>query len=252
MTTVDTLDAPRTDLIRMVKGEIRSDGDRRTLVGYAAMFNRSTVINSWEGNFRETIAPGAFARSIKNKGTGIKVLFNHGMDPSIGDKPLGRASTIQEDGKGLYVEVPLSRTSYNDDIIALLEDGAIDGMSFRFSVPSGGDSWEYPDKGLPTRTLREVNLAEFGPVTFPAYAATSAGVRSRDEFSIWRSLPESTQAELFQVITSATRNASPAFGTDATRPGFPDTQDPGSSHSSVNPHREALLGALADLRSHIK
>jgi HK97 family phage prohead protease len=245
MSTVEHFDAPRTDLVRMVKGEIRSDGDRRTLVGYAAMFNRSTVINSWEGNFREQIAPGAFARSIKNKGTGIKVLFNHGMDPSIGDKPLGRASTIQEDAKGLYVEVPLSRTSYNDDIIALLEDGAIDGMSFRFN------SWEYPDKGLPTRTLREVNLSEFGPVTFPAYAATSAGVRSRDEFSIWRSLPEPTQAELFRIITSATRSTSPALGTDMDWPGSPDTQDPGSTHSSVITN-EAALAAIETLRSAIK
>jgi HK97 family phage prohead protease len=247
MSTVEHFDAPRTDLVRMVKGEIRSDGDRRTLVGYAAMFNRSTVINSWEGNFREQIAPGAFARSIKNKGTGIKVLFNHGMDPSIGDKPLGRASTIQEDAKGLYVEVPLSRTSYNDDIIALLEDGAIDGMSFRFNVPAGGDSWEYPDKGLPTRTLREVNLS----VTFPAYAATSAGVRSRDEFSIWRSLPEPTQAELFRIITSATRSTSPALGTDMDWPGSPDTQDPGSTHSSVITN-EAALAAIETLRSAIK
>lgn len=233
MTIADTIDAPRTDLIRMVKGEIRSDGDRRTLIGYAAMFNRSTVINSWEGNFREQIAPGAFARSIKNKGTGIKVLFNHGMDPSIGDKPLGRASTIQEDGKGLYVEVPLSRTSYNDDIIALLEDGAIDGMSFRFSVPTGGDTWDYPERGLPTRTLTEVNLAEFGPVTFPAYEATSAGVRARSEFSIWRSLPDSDQAAIFQIITSATRATSPAFDTDDDRPGQRNApKDPAHGHSS--------------------
>jgi hypothetical protein len=245
--TLLEIDAPRTDLIRMVKGEIRSDGDGRTLVGYAAMFNRATTINSWEGNFKETIAPGAFSRSLKNSGDKVKILFNHGMDPSIGDKPLGRATVIREDQKGLYVEVPLSRTSYNDDLIALLDDGALDGMSFRFSVPSGGDTWEYPTKGLPTRTLTEVKLLELGPVTFPAYQATSAGVRSRDEFSIWRSLPESTQAQLFQVITSATRSSSPALGTDADRPGPTDMQDPAPRHSSVITN-EAALRALKTLQ----
>lgn len=246
MTLLET-DAPRTDLIRMVKGEISAKGDGRTLFGHFAMFNRSTTINSWEGNFREQIAPGAFARSIKNKGSQIKVLFNHGMDPSIGDKPLGRPSVIHEDARGGYIEVPLSRTSYNEDIIALLADEALDGMSFRFSVPSGGDSWEYPTTGLPIRTLTEVNLMEVGPVTFPAYSATSVGVRSREEFSIWRSLPQATQAELFQVITSATRTASPATGTDAERPGTSHPKDPASSHSSVTPN-EDVLRALATLQ----
>lgn len=233
-------DAPRDDLVRMVKGTISTSDDGRMLVGYAARFNKPTVVNSWEGNFREIIAPGAFARSLNNN-PAPKVLFNHGMDPSIGDKPLGKASVVREDDAGLYVEVPLTRTSYNNDIIELLRDGALDGMSFRFSVPAGGDSWEHPSKGLPTRTLTEVKLLEFGPVTFPAYAATSAGVRSRDEFTLWRSLPESTQAELFRVITSATRSVSPASGTDSARLGFPpDLQDPGQTHSSVTPSEDAL------------
>lgn len=220
------LAAPRDDLIRMAPGiEVRStdDGDGRTLFGYAAVFNSDTIINSWEGQFVERIAPGAFKRTLKNNASQVKILLNHGMDPQVGDKPLGRASVLKEDGHGLYVEVPLSRTSYNEDIIALLDDGAIDGMSFRFSVPEGKDSWEEPKrKGqLPVRTIHEAKLYELGPVTFPAYQATQAGVRSRDEFTIWRCLPADKQEAIRTILgtpldLTVTGPANEATGDDST------------------------------------
>lgn len=212
------VDAPRDDLVRMARDfELRdADGDGRTLVGYAARFNSDTVINSWEGQFIERIAPGAFKRTLKNNGAQIKVLFNHGMDPQIGNKPLGRAAVMKEDDKGLYVEVPLSRTSYNDDLIALIEDGAIDGMSFRFAVPEGGDTWEQPKRRgqLPIRTLTEVKLREFGPVTFPAYQATTAGVRSIEEFTVWNRLPEEKRNAIYEIL-----------GTPLSTPGDPTVDD---------------------------
>jgi HK97 family phage prohead protease len=104
------------------------------------------------------------------------VLFNHGMDPTIGDKPLGKPRTMKEDSQGLFVEVPLDDTSYNRDIIASLKSGALDGMSFRMSVIR--DEWDKLDTDLPERTIQEIRLYEFGPVTFPAYKATEAGVRA--------------------------------------------------------------------------
>ena len=196
-------DAPRNDLIRMVGSlEMRAaeDGDGRTLVGYAARFNEDTTINSWEGEFVERIAPGAFKRSLKNNGDQVKILFNHGMDPQIGDKPLGRAKVMKEDREGLYVEVPLSRTSYNEDLIELLSDGALDGMSFRFSVIK--DTWDEPTRkgGLPIRTLNEVRLMELGPVTFPAYQATTAGVRSRESLDKWLQLPEEQRTQIAHIL----------------------------------------------------
>lgn len=230
--------APRGDddlgLIRMQGNfELRAtDGDEgRTLVGYAATFNSDTTINSWEGEFVERIAPGAFKRSIKNNGNQIKVLFNHGMDPSIGDKPLGRASVIKEDGTGLYVEVPLARTSYNEDLIALLDAQALDGMSFRFSVVK--DTWEEPTRkgGLPIRTLNEVRLYEFGPVTFPAYQATTAGVRSREAFDAWRSLPEEKRQAIFHIL--GTSPSEPAVGTsDEERAGTTADDSGDFAHSA--------------------
>ena len=241
----DGFDAPRTDLIRMAKGlELRaSDDGVRTLVGYAARFNSDTVINSWEGQFIERIAPGAFKRTLKNNGSQIKVLFNHGMDPQIGDKPLGRATVMKEDDQGLYVEVPLSRTSYNDDLIALLEDGALSGMSFRFSVPEGGDTWDMPKrKGqLPVRTLSEVKMAEFGPVTFPAYQATTAGVRSIEHLSAWNHLSEEKRDAIFEIL--GTSPPTPGDPTVEDEPAIPNAGDPERALHSPRT-REQRIAAL--------
>lgn len=183
---------PREGLFRMVDwtdarasvDDTDSEDRLGTFHGYAAMFDEDTTIRSWEGEFVERIARGAFAKTIQERGNKIKALFNHGFDPSIGDKPLGRIDVIREDERGLYVEFGLDDTSYNRDLVASLRSGAIDGMSFQFSVVK--DDWDHPDEGLPQRTLREVKLYEVGPVTFPAYEATTAGVRSREGFEAWR------------------------------------------------------------------
>jgi HK97 family phage prohead protease len=182
------VDAPREDLIRMTPGpSLRQDEDGALLVGYAAVFNEWTEIDSWEGKFLERIAPGAFRKTLQERGDKVKVLFNHGMDPSIGDKPLGRPRVMKERTRGLYVEVPLDDTSYNSDIKALLRSGALDGMSFRMTVVA--EEWNLPEDELPERTIKEIRLYEFGPVTFPAYEATEAGVRAHapSAFEAWRS-----------------------------------------------------------------
>lgn len=215
--------APRDDLIRMTPNaaaqmtfEERApgakDGSIGTLEGYAAVFNADTIIDSHEGKFMERIAPGAFAKTLSERSDRIKVLFNHGFDPSIGDKPLGKPASMVEDDYGLRVRVPLDDTSYNRDLVASLKSGALDGQSFRFSVkreswvPEDGDA---PTGVLPQRTLREVQLYEFGPVTFPAYEATTAGVRARPAYLAWRS----AQSNAAHPGTLDTPDAAASVGT---------------------------------------
>jgi hypothetical protein len=64
------------------------------------------------------------------------------------------------------------------------------GASFRFSVTReefnrDAKPSDYNPQGLPERTLKEVAVREFGPVTFPAYSGATASVRSlTDEFTL--------------------------------------------------------------------
>lgn len=166
------------------------DGDdgMPTLFGHFSVFNRWYEINSiFEGRFLERIAPGAFTKTFAESRDAIKVLFDHGYDPTIGGKVLGRKDQLREDDVGAYYEVPLLDTSYNRDLVPGLEAGEY-GASFRFRPIK--DQWDdEPDRsdhnpdGIPERTLTEVRVFEFGPVTFPASPGATAGVRSMtDEF----------------------------------------------------------------------
>ena len=164
------------------------DGTGRTMHGHFAVFDRWTTIDSWyEGLFMERVRPGSFKQTFKDRGDKIRVLYDHGHDPSIGNKPLGKPDVLREDSTGAYYESELFDTTYTNDLIPALRAGQL-GASFRFKVTS--EQWVEPKKEsehnpmkLPERSVTGIDLYEFGPVTFPAYDDATAGVRSgSDQF----------------------------------------------------------------------
>lgn len=217
---------PRENLVRAVMPgiELRALEDgTRTLAGHFAVFNEWTEINSiWEGRFLERISPGAFKKTFAENRDAMKVLFNHGSDPSIGDKPLGAIRSLSEDERGASYEVDLLDTSYVRDLVPGLQKGLF-GASFRFKVmreeiiddPKPSDA---NPAGLPERTIREAKVMEFGPVTFPAYQGATAGVRSMSDEFIMRGFlaqPDKLRALLREFIPAETEDGG---GDDPTPP----------------------------------
>ena len=174
-------------------------GGGTTLVGYYSRSNVWYEIDSyWEGRFLERVAPGAHVKTIANDRDRMKVLFDHGFDQQLGNKPLGPIDVLEERDEGPYFEVPLLDADYNHDfVLPALQGRTMDGRtfgsqlvsSFRFFVDA--DQWDqdpgrsdYNPDGIPERTITRVQVLEFWPVTFPANPAASAGVRSlTDEFA---------------------------------------------------------------------
>lgn len=154
----------------------QTDSDGRTLEGYAAVFNTPTRIDSWEGMFDEQLARGAFTRTLNARRPVLQ--FDHGQDARTGSVPIGAIQEIREDDRGLFVRANLFDNAVVEPIRQAISGGAIDGMSFRFKVPANGDTWTRRDGDVELRTIREVELFELGPVVFPAYEATTVGVRS--------------------------------------------------------------------------
>jgi HK97 family phage prohead protease len=149
----------------------------RTLTGYASVFNYP-ITSSMMGRKQTTfVRPTAFTRTLKNNPGQVQVLLNHGQDPQVGMKPLGVPSVMKVDGRGLYVEVPLDETSYNDDIIVSLQSGALRAMSIQFETQQ-----EEFNADRTERYIQEVNLWEFGPVTFPANAGATASLHSLTDY----------------------------------------------------------------------
>lgn len=175
----------RDNLIRAIfpGAELRSEADEAPrLVGHFARFNEWNLIDSVsEGRFLERIDPGAFTKSLAARTP--KILFNHGKDPEIGNKIIAASGSFPVDDIGPGIDAPVL-----DGLPPLLMSGLRAGqygMSYRFSIPKGGDVWDHkatrsdhnPD-GLPERTIREAMVFEAGPVTWPADSGTDIAVRS--------------------------------------------------------------------------
>jgi len=145
--------------------EVRTAG--RRIEGYAATFNAEAAF----GRFRERIAPGAFRSALAGD---VLAMLDH--DPG---KVLGRTRSgtlrLTEDSRGLAFSLDLPDTQAGRDVLALAERGDLGGMSFGFTVPKGGESWQGE-----TRTLRTVDLKEISVVqAWPAYPDTEIALRHR-------------------------------------------------------------------------
>jgi len=168
------IDGPQSDSkqpevrTNSVDFEVRAEGDGMTFTGYASVFNSPSEDL---GGFVEYVAPGAFKRSLQSRNE-VKLLWNHDSGEPLASL---RGGTMQlvEDEIGLRVTAKLPNTTRGRDIAELLRTKVIDSMSFGFNVIK--DSWSRDGQ---TRTLESVRLFETSIVSFPAYSATTATVRS--------------------------------------------------------------------------
>lgn len=163
--------------------EIRAaeDGAKR-VAGYAAVFDVETDIG---GMFREKIAPGAFAKTIKSGD--IRSLFDHNSALILG-RTKSQTLRLSEDERGLHYEVDLPDTQAGRDLRVSMDRGDIDGSSFAFRVTK--QSWDETDVDHPLRTIEEVELYEVGPVTFPQYPEAEVGLRSLNDTKAERETKE--------------------------------------------------------------
>ncbi len=132
---------------------VKDDG---TFSGYGSVFGN---IDS----YREIVAPGAFAESLKainDSGDPLPALWQH--DPG---QPIGGYSTLSEDDRGLRVEgflmvndLPLAKQAH-----ALMERRIVKGLSIGYYVLA--DSYDEKER---VRTLTKLDLQEISIVTFPA------------------------------------------------------------------------------------
>jgi HK97 family phage prohead protease len=230
--------------VRAVDEDSASD-DGLTLEGYGAVFNETTEIDSWEGAFLEQVAPGAFKKSLRERTPRLQ--FDHGTHPLIGSIPIGRVTDIGEDSTGLRVTARLSDNWLVEPIRDAITEGAVDGMSFRFSVVR--DDWvdadgkrlrpeevagvlydETSSRHPLTRTLREVKVSEVGPVVWPAYEQTSVSVRSRVTIDLARLTEPDTRKTLARAVFLAdaaerTRDTGSPPSTDEAATHEPESTD---------------------------
>lgn len=225
-------------LTRADSDDVRGDG--LTLEGYAAVFNTPTRIDSWEGRFDEIIAPGAFKKTLSERGDRVVLQFDHGQHPLIGSLPIGAIEELREDARGLFVRARLFDNDAMLPIRQAIEAEAIKGMSFRFSVMA--EEWD--DEGdVDVRTIREVRLYEIGPVVFPAYEGTTVGVRAREVAQQLRTDDDFRQELIAALAAAPDTDAAPEGTSDEGRTQEDDAAEPARRHNRTD--------AIEALRTHI-
>jgi HK97 family phage prohead protease len=159
--------------------QVRDDGDGRTLVGVAAPYGTPVTIHEAGRTYVETFVRGAFADDTADPGA-IPLTARH---PGSNDVlPIGRTVSLREEHDGLHGEWHVSDTTFGTEVLTLVRDGAITGLSVGFVEHT--DRWS-----ADRRTVQRVraHLDHVAVVRVPAYpAARIAAVRAAQPLSLPR------------------------------------------------------------------
>lgn len=150
-----------------------ADGkDALIIVGTPIVFDTPTTINDLCGSYTEVIKRGALDGCDL---TDSRLLVNHDMTRiPLARTPKTMSLNITE--KGLEMRAELPDTEEARSVYTAVKREDLTGMSFAFSVPDGGDSF---DARTNTRTITKISkVYEVSLVNFPAYPTASAEARS--------------------------------------------------------------------------
>ena len=153
--------------------EPTADGNGTLLiVGTPIVYDTPTTINDPTGSYTEVIKRGALDGADL---TDSRLLVNHDLTRiPLARTPKTMQFKITDNGLEMTAELPdteEARSAYT-----AVKRGDLTGMSFAFTVPEGGDSY---DAKTNTRTITKIaKVYEVSLVNFPAYPTASAEARS--------------------------------------------------------------------------
>lgn len=136
--------------------EVKAVDEAGRFSGYASVFG---VMDS----YRDIVVPGAFKKSIKQiKATKrpLPALWQHNSA-----EPIGGYDLLEEDATGLHVEgfLLIDQIVRAKEAHALMKAKIVSGLSIGYYTID--DSWNDKER---VRMLKELELIEVSPVTFPA------------------------------------------------------------------------------------
>ena len=147
--------------------------NNKKFVGQAVVYgSRSQNL----GGFVEIIDHGAFAEQLATN-PDVRALVEHDQKLILGRTKSGTLKLI-DNAFDLQVEIAPPDTQATRDLMVSVERGDITGMSFSFSVPEGGDHWDF-DQTPALRTVNKAILHEVTITSLPAYQATNVEVAQR-------------------------------------------------------------------------
>lgn len=163
--------------------EPTADG-KKTLVltGRPVVYGVPTVIHDQDGTYIEIVERGALDNADLSD---VRLLIGHDTSRI----PLARTPktmSLKLDADGLTFEAQLPDTEAGREAFEAVRRGDLRGMSYCFTVPKDGDTY---DAMTNTRTIRQIaKVYECSLTAFPAYEATTVSAETRAAISLSRGL----------------------------------------------------------------
>lgn len=179
----------------------REDGEEHFIEGYFAVFNSIYEIAP---GMTESVAPGAFSRSLAND---VRALTNHDTTLVLG-RTKAHTLELREDEHGLWGRISINPN--DGDAMNLFERvrrGDVDQCSFGFQIVA--EETDFRDDGSVHWTITDVELYEVSACTFPAYSETNISARSEQLADVKRRELEAWKEKNLRRIKHGTESPAP-------------------------------------------
>ena len=148
-------------------------GEGFNISGRPIVYDTPTTIHDLVGDYIETIKRGALDGADLSD---VRLLVNHD-ETRLPLARVPKTMTLSVDNDGLTFKANLPDTEAGKEAYEAVRRGDLTGMSFAFTVPEGGDSY---DAKTNTRTITKIaKVYECSLVNYPAYESTYVSTESR-------------------------------------------------------------------------
>lgn len=213
--------------------------------GLAGVYEESADI----GDFTEEFARGAYRRVIAS-GENTRLAYDH-SPPHVPVLATLTAKTMQlkDDVRGLDVRASIAKHYIGEAARELIKRGDIRGMSPGMIVGRGNSEMTMRD-GKPHRVIRNLkHLPEVSITPDPAYAGTTAELRSLRAFQMAESLGQSQHVLVGAYPQLESRATDPDAGTGDEQAKADPCVTCGSEPCACEPAEEQRTGAPEDYAS---
>ena len=170
----------------------RDDSGKLSIEGYFAVFDSIYEIAP---GMSESVAPGAFDKTLSGD---IRALINHDTTLVLGRT---KANTLQlkTDAHGLWGHIDINPNDTDAmNLYNRVQRGDVDQCSFGFNILD--EETEYRENGDIHWTIKEVELFEVSPCTFPAYEETNIAARKKEKETLLKRKSEAWKTEMLKRL----------------------------------------------------
>lgn len=179
--------------------QTRDDNGNLSIEGYFAVFNSIYQIAP---GLSESIAPGAFDNTLSGD---IRALINHDTTLVLGRT---KANTLQlrTDAHGLWGHIDINPNDTDAmNLYNRVQRGDVDQCSFGFNILN--EETDFREDGSVHWTIKEVELFEVSPCTFPAYEETNIAARTKERDELLKRKSEVWKEKMLKKLKGETDNA---------------------------------------------